>query len=232
MRVQLAWLTELVPQLAGRTPQQVADLLTRAGIEVDEIGGLGALALGAADRASAVAAVKARLRIASADEDALIAAFAESALGLAEQITGQATVARPMVQAVTGIGGWMRLGVRPVAQIAAVDDAQGNPLPVGDYAIDIDDDGIGWVRLATGVRARVGFTAGLADGWEGLPAALRDGAAMLAAHLFDDRTGGAPVPAAVTALWRPFRTMRLGLEVLEVVLGERMQPCKQHSWRV
>lgn len=41
MRVQLAWLTELVPQLAGRTPQQVADLLTRAGIEVDEIGGLG-----------------------------------------------------------------------------------------------------------------------------------------------------------------------------------------------
>lgn len=41
MRVQLAWLIELVPQLTEQTPQQIADLLTGAGIEVDEIGGLG-----------------------------------------------------------------------------------------------------------------------------------------------------------------------------------------------
>ncbi|WP_153504725.1 phenylalanine--tRNA ligase subunit beta [Cumulibacter manganitolerans] len=41
MRVQLAWLTELVPALGGKSPQEVADLLTGAGIEVDEVGGLG-----------------------------------------------------------------------------------------------------------------------------------------------------------------------------------------------
>ena len=41
MRVQLAWLTELVPQLESMTPQDVADLLTGAGVEVDEIGGMG-----------------------------------------------------------------------------------------------------------------------------------------------------------------------------------------------
>lgn len=41
MRVQLAWLTELVPQLEGMSPQEVAVLLTRAGIEVDEIAGMG-----------------------------------------------------------------------------------------------------------------------------------------------------------------------------------------------
>ncbi|WP_106847737.1 phenylalanine--tRNA ligase subunit beta [Blastococcus sp. Marseille-P5729] len=41
MRVQLAWLTELVPQLDGKSPQEIGDLLSGAGIEVDEIGGLG-----------------------------------------------------------------------------------------------------------------------------------------------------------------------------------------------
>lgn len=41
MRVQLAWLTELVPQLEGRDGDEVAALLTGLGIEVDEIAGAG-----------------------------------------------------------------------------------------------------------------------------------------------------------------------------------------------
>lgn len=41
MRVQLAWLTELVPALEGRSGEEVADLLTGLGIEVDEISGAG-----------------------------------------------------------------------------------------------------------------------------------------------------------------------------------------------
>ncbi|TPG48296.1 phage gp6-like head-tail connector protein [Sphingomonas glacialis] len=46
-----------------------------------------------------MAAVKAVLRIASDDEDALIAAFAESALGLAEQFTAKVLSARsPMAR--------------------------------------------------------------------------------------------------------------------------------------
>jgi phenylalanyl-tRNA synthetase beta chain len=39
MRVPLSWLVELVPQLADRSATEVADLLTRAGVEVDEIVG-------------------------------------------------------------------------------------------------------------------------------------------------------------------------------------------------
>ncbi len=39
MRVPLSWLVELVPQLADRPATEVADLLTRAGVEVDEIVG-------------------------------------------------------------------------------------------------------------------------------------------------------------------------------------------------
>ena len=41
MRVPLSWLTELVPEVAAKTPQQVADLLDDLGIEVDEVGGMG-----------------------------------------------------------------------------------------------------------------------------------------------------------------------------------------------
>ena len=41
MRVQLSWLNELVPQLASRSGQEVADLLIGLGIEVDEIDGAG-----------------------------------------------------------------------------------------------------------------------------------------------------------------------------------------------
>ncbi|PRZ40681.1 phenylalanyl-tRNA synthetase beta subunit [Antricoccus suffuscus] len=37
MRAQLSWLTELVPALAGKSGEQVADLFVSAGIEVDQI---------------------------------------------------------------------------------------------------------------------------------------------------------------------------------------------------
>lgn len=178
--------------------------------------GPGTIVLGADDRAAAVAAVKARLRVVSADEDALIAAMAETALGLCERVIGQAVIARAMVQPLALFGGWQLLAARPVRSIDTVTDAAGAALAVGDYAIDVDGDGLGWVRVAAesigGAPARARFTAGIADDWDALPPGLREGAAMLAAHLFDDRTGAAPVPAAVTALWRPFRVIRLGLE--------------------
>ena len=91
-------------------------------------------------------------------------------------------------------------------------DRAGQPLSLGSYAIDVDADGLGWIRLSAGVQAGVRFSAGIAADWGALPAAIRDGAAMLAAHLFDDRTGAQPIPAAVTALWRPFRVIQLGSE--------------------
>jgi len=55
--------------------------------------------------------------------------------------------------------------------------------------------------------------AGLAADWPSLPAPLRQGVAMLAAYLFDSRDGAGAPPAAVTALWRPFRRMRLDARV-------------------
>ncbi|HEY9554520.1 hypothetical protein [Allosphingosinicella sp.] len=83
------------------------------------------------------------------------------------------------------------------------------------YAIDIDANGDSWVRVTQpldAARVRVSYQAGLAADWVALPEALRQGVARLVAHLFthhDAADGGGP-PAAVTALWRPWRRMRLG----------------------
>lgn len=163
-------------------------------------GAPGAVTLGVDDRALALAAVRAELRAATIDDDALAIAFVEAALGLAEQFTGRVLIVREVVVDVRGDAGWQVLPAAPVRAIAAA-----------GFAVDIDADAVGWVKSA--VPVRVTFSAGLASGWAGLPMPLRHGVAMLAAHLFTDRAGSAPVPAAVSALWRPFREVRMAQPV-------------------
>ena len=173
-------------------------------------------ALAGGDRDAAVAAVKALLRVTSGDEDALIGDLAETALGLAEQVIGQVTIARTMTVRAPASVEWQRLAAAPVSAIGSVGgvDATGVAMALaGDvYAIDIDADGDGWVRLtrhADVAALAVEVSAGLAADWASLPAAVRQGVAMLAAYLYDRRDGATAPPAAVSALWRPFRRLRL-----------------------
>ena len=101
---------------------------------------------------------------------------------------------------------------------AAPDPAQRDvaiaPLTADSYAVDIDAAGEGWVRLTAPrdeKKVSVGYVAGLADDPNGVPEAVRQGIVRLAAHLYvhrDAANGGGP-PAAVTALWRPWRRLRL-----------------------
>ncbi|MET0310359.1 MAG: hypothetical protein ABW023_16760 [Sphingomonas sp.] len=111
---------------------------------------------------------------------------------------------------------WQLLGAVPVTAITGVEGlpAEGSAfaLPADGYAIDIDANGRGWVRVtAAGAagRVRVAFAAGAAAGWVDLPPPLAQGAALLAAHCLEARVEGATPPAVVAALWRPFRRMRL-----------------------
>ncbi|RIA37867.1 putative phiE125 gp8 family phage protein [Hephaestia caeni] len=174
--------------------------------------GPGDVTLGAEDRTAAVADMKALLRIATGDEDALIAAFIETALALAERFTGRVTIARTMTETVPATPAWQALGAMPVASIASVADADGTPLAADAYRIDIDADARGWVRVLDAggdTLAHVTLSAGMATDWASLPAPMRQGAILLAAHLFVERDAVTPPPAAVTALWRPFRVMRL-----------------------
>lgn len=170
---------------------------------------MGAAGMPAVAVAGAAAATAAYVRIVEAP-DAVLSAAAGTALALAEAFCGQLLVARACEERVTASGGWQRLGAMPVRSIDSV-----GGLAVGDYAIDIDSGGIGWVRVAVpvaGGRVTVGYTAGLAVGWDAVPEPVRQGVVLLATHLFEHREGGTAPPAAVAALWRPYRRMRLSPE--------------------
>jgi uncharacterized phiE125 gp8 family phage protein len=166
----------------------------------------------------ALAEVKAFLRIGSGDEDALLAGLVRAAADTCEAFTGRALLIRGVEEMLPASRAWTRLGTAPVVAIEAVAlvgaDGAATPLAAPDYAIDIDAAGDGWIRLLLGIepkRVRVSYHAGMAAHANGLPEALRHGIIRLAAHFYTHRDkpdAGGP-PAAVTALWRPWRRLRL-----------------------
>jgi len=169
--------------------------------------------------AAAVAEAKAYLRVETADEDALIERLLESAAELCEQFTRQTLVARNLIETIGASSAWARLGATPVISIVAVEgllpDGAVLPIAAGQHAVDVDANGDGWVRVMSAGdarRVRVTYRAGIASQWAGLPEALRQGIVRLAAHFYTHRAASEDdgPPAAVTALWRPWRRMRLG----------------------
>ena len=169
--------------------------------------------------AAAVAEVRALLRLEGAGEQALLERLAATAIALGEAFTGTLFVRRTMEDVLSGGSAWQLLRAMPVSAIAGVAGlpADGPPylLPTAGYAIDIDAEGRGWVKVsAPGAAGRlaVTYTAGLSPDWVGLPAPIAQGVVALAAHLFADRETARQPPAAVAALWRPYRRMRLAQE--------------------
>lgn len=163
--------------------------------------------------------LKAFLRIGNGEEEALLAGLARSACEACEAFTGRVLIAREMDEMLAASNGWSRLGVAPVRAIDGVAgiaaDGAADALTADAFAIDIDAAGEGWVRLLRSIearRVRVRYRAGLAEDASDLPEALRTGIVRLAAHLYTHRdlTSGTAPPVAVTALWRPWRRLRLG----------------------
>lgn len=168
---------------------------------------------------AAAAEVKTYLRIEGAQEDELVRRLVASGALLCEAFTGRWLLARAGSEMVTPGPAWRRLAAAPVRAIigleALASDGSAVPLPIDAYAIDIDPDGRGWVRILRthdGKRVRVRFEAGLAETWAELPESLRHGVVRLAAHLYTQRGGeaGGEPPAAVTAMWRPWRRLEIG----------------------
>ena len=160
---------------------------------------------------------KAYLRLQTGDEDAVVARLVASARSLCEAFLGQLLLRREVVETLASGGAWQRLGAGPVAEIAQVvrvaEDGGTAPLAVGDYAIDIDPAGDGWVRWTGAGRVRVTYRAGMAENEADVPAGIAQGITRLAAHLYAHRDDSVGPPAAVTALWRPFRRIRLATQV-------------------
>ena len=163
-----------------------------------------------------LAEAQAYVRIETGEEEAIVAGLIRTASALCEAFIGQVVVAREVVEVLGAGAAWQRLGATPVRAIGAVEmvsvDGSAVVLALSDYAVDIDAHGGGWVRLtrAGSGRVRVTATAGLASDRNGVPEPLRQGIVRLVGHLFAQRDGsGGEPPAAVTALWRPYRRMRM-----------------------
>ncbi|MFL6725346.1 MAG: hypothetical protein ACJ8FS_02385 [Sphingomicrobium sp.] len=160
---------------------------------------------------------QAYVRIETGEEEALLAGLIRTASGLCEAFINQIVVARDFELDVPASGSWERLPVTPVRSIADVVsiDQSGSTLPLTNdsFTLDVDFAGDGWVRLVRAIaqsRLRVSGRAGLAESENDVPEPIRQGVLRLVAHLFTTRDGeGGEPPAAVTALWRPYRRMRL-----------------------
>jgi len=167
---------------------------------------------GSAEPIVTLSEAQAFTRVETGEEEALLAGLIRSASALCEAFLGQVVIARDFSEQLAASMEWQRLKTVPVRSIESV-TSNGSPLPPTAYATDVDASGHGWVRVtdpAVVGTIEVGGSAGLAVSQNGVPEPLRQGVLRLVAHLFTARDGaGGEIPSAVTALWRPYRRMRL-----------------------
>lgn len=169
--------------------------------------------------ASALAELKQWLGITTAHDDALLGALLRAALDMCEAFTGQMPIEAGCEEVLAARGGWLALSTCPVQSVTTLEalarDGTRSAIAASGYELELEADGAAKVRLlhpGTPTRVAVGFTAGLAPDWDSLPDSLRQGVLRLAAYQHRERdsgASGASPPAAVAALWRPWRRMRL-----------------------
>jgi hypothetical protein len=125
-------------------------------------------------------------------------------IALCEQFIGQIILRREFTEAIDPCGRWERLAHTPVVEITRTNRS------ADQLATDIDSSGDGWVRPTSEKRGEplsVTYIAGMADSLEDVPAPLVEGMKRLAAWEASGETG--EPPAAVAAMWRPYRRLRL-----------------------
>ncbi|MEM7499088.1 MAG: hypothetical protein AAF371_13985 [Pseudomonadota bacterium] len=157
-------------------------------------------------------------------EDALLLGYLASAVAVVERRVSRALVRRGFSLAVARLerDGCLVLPVGPVVAItSAVVEGSGTSLTldVTDWLVEpcgtrqrVTAGGGALPPVPSGHTFRVGFEAGLAADWAGVPAELSQAVMMLAADFHarrgTERDGDAGLPQAVIALtqaWRPGR---------------------------
>lgn len=168
--------------------------------------------------AAALAELKHWLGITRPNDDETLAALLATSLAICEAFTGRTPLRQTVEESVAPGAGWQELVSRPVTALTAAaviaDDGTRTPVAVLANAVEWRIGTAACVRLVQpfeGQALAVQLVTGIAADWSGLPAPLRHGIIRLAAHHFRDRDGkpGAVPPASVTALWRPWREVRL-----------------------
>jgi uncharacterized phiE125 gp8 family phage protein len=162
------------------------------------------------------------LGISRSNEDDLLTDLLLASLDLCEAFAGQAPLSQTIEEQISTSAGWYNLASRPVQNLVAVEligqDGSRVALDTSDYEVDLrarETSSVRLLRSVAGQAVAVQLQTGIAAGWDTVPAALKQGIVRLAAHHYRDRdrTGSASSdptpPASVTALWRPWRLLRL-----------------------
>jgi len=178
---------------------------------------------------------KAHLRLGSgftgaSVQDAVLESFLRAAMAAIESRTGKILISREFIYTVTF---WRKaeaqnLPVAPINAVGAVEirDAAdvAEVVDPGDYRL-VQDGQAPMLRatgsllpvIPTGGSAVIGFTAGYAVDWAGLPADLAQAVMLLAAHYYEYRNETALsqgcMPFGVTSLIERYRVMRIGTGV-------------------
>lgn len=178
-------------------------MLTRAAVTVD---------------GHALDEVKTYLRIDGDAEDSTLTALIATAIEQCEAHIGLAVLQRAMTEVLVPGAAWQKLTAAPVRVISSVEmlsiSGATTLMSISDYEIDIDSEGSGRLRFLVPVsqkRVVVGFEAGVSVDWAGIGEGLRHGIVRLVAHyhVYRDRAEELGPPAAVGALWRASRRVRL-----------------------
>ena len=170
--------------------------------------------------ASAVGLNEARgwLRLGATIDDAVVAGLIRAATNICEAFIGQWLIVRAAEEIVPLDCGTVRPGVRPVVAIDAValllPGGGETVLDEAGYRARIARDGTASIAIherGDADRARIAFRAGMAAEANGIPEAIRQGIVRMTQHLHEarDGSGGAP-PAAIAALWQPWRRLTIG----------------------
>ncbi len=171
---------------------------------------------------AALAELKSWLGISRSNEDELLAGLLLASLDMCEAFTGQAPLSQLAEERVPARAGRYSLTSQPVKSLVSAEvlaeDGTLEPLNPTEFEVEFGATGKTFFHLlkdADGQAVALLVRVGLADNWDAIPAALKQGLIRLAAfHYRDrDRTGGSKTdavpPASVSALWRPWRNMRL-----------------------
>lgn len=190
-----------------------------------------------ADAALPVDQFKAHLRLGTGFaeddvQDQVLKGFLRAAIAAIEARTGKVLIARGFSWS---LNGWRDPAseVLPVAPVKSVDvvtrtDAAGTETAVDAVAYRLERDsqrprlrpaGATLPAIATGGSVKIGFTAGMAADWGGLPADLGQAVLLLAAHYYEYRDetalGAGCMPFGVTSLIQRYRMVRFGAGVMQ-----------------
>jgi uncharacterized phiE125 gp8 family phage protein len=167
---------------------------------------------------AALAELKHWLGISRPDEDAALTRMLETSLAICEAFTGQTPLRQTVEEIVPLDASWRELVSRPVEALMGADliaeDGSREALMDLQYMVEFRAGGNACARLLQPLEGRgvaLRLTVGIAADWSALPAPLAQGIIRLAAHHYRDRDNKSATvpPASVTALWRPWRQVRL-----------------------